>query len=120
MIAEIKCLMTKSLNLCGLMVVLLIIILLAAHRQAQANSDNLGGDIDDEIDSYQQGNADGRSAGLVDYPYRNIDCPVGHSSEYCLGWTGVYETGFNAKKTIDESARQSDNSDDNYNDDDDE
>ena len=132
MIAEIKSLMTKRLDLCGLMVmtkrldlcglmvVLLIIILLAAHQQAQANSDNLGGDIDDEIDSYQQGNADGRSAGLVDYPYRNIDCPVGHSTEYCLGWSGGYETGFNAKKTIDESTRQSDNSDDNCNVDDDE
>ena len=45
MIAEIKSLMTKRLDLCGLMVVLLIIILLAAHQQAQANSDNLGGDI---------------------------------------------------------------------------
>jgi hypothetical protein len=121
MIAEIKSLMNKRLDLCGLMVVFLIIILLAAHQQAQANSGNLGGDIDDEIDSYQQGNADGRSAGLVDYPYRNIDCPVvGHSTAYCLGWSGGYETGFNAKKTIDESARQSDSSDDNDNDDDDE
>ena len=37
MIAEIKSLMTERLDLCGLMVVLLIIILLAAHQQAQAN-----------------------------------------------------------------------------------
>jgi len=110
MIAEIK-----RLDLCGLTLVLLILIF-AAHQQAQANSDNLGGDTDNAIDSYQQGNADGKSAGLVDYPYRNNDCPVGHSTAYCLGWTGGYETGFNAQKTVDESDRQSD--DDNDDDDD--
>ena len=43
--------------------------------------------------------------------YRNSDCPSGHSSSYCLGWDGGYATGFNAQETIDESVRQSSNSD---------
>src|ERR687891_666153 len=103
MIAEIN-----RLHLCRLTIVSLILIF-AAHQQTQANSDEHGGDTDNEIDSYQQGNADGISAGLVDYPYRNSDCPVGHSTAYCLGWSSGYETGFNAQKTIDESNGQNDN-----------
>jgi hypothetical protein len=86
-----------------------LILIFAVHQYAQANSDDHVGDIDNKIDGYQQGNADGISAGLVDYPYRNSDCPVGHSTAYCLGWTGGYETGFNAQKTDDESNRQNDN-----------
>jgi len=102
----------------GFMVVAQFAVLAAQQQQVQAGSSSgdLGRDIDNEIDSYQQGNADGKSAGLVDYPYRNSDCPVGHSTAYCLGWTGGYETGFNAQKTVDESDRQSD--DDNGDDDD--
>ena len=38
-----------------------------------SDSDKLGGDTDNSIDSYQQGNSDGKSAGLDDYPYRNND-----------------------------------------------
>jgi hypothetical protein len=55
----------------------------------------------------------GRSAGIVDYPYRNSDCPIRHSMAYCLGWSGGYTTRFNAQKTIDESDRQSGNRDNN-------
>ena len=66
----------------------------------------------------QQGHADGESAGIADYPYRNSDCPVGHSTAYCLGWSGRYETGFNAQKTVDESDRQGDKSADSNDDDD--
>jgi hypothetical protein len=78
----------------------------------------LGDDIDNSIDSYQQGSDDGRSAGIVDYPYRNSDCPIRHSMAYCLGWSGGYTTRFNAQKTIDESDRQSGNRDNNDSDDD--
>jgi hypothetical protein len=103
MVAEIN-----RLHLCRLTIVSLILVF-PAHQQAQANSDDHAGDTDNEIDSYQQGNSDGESAGLVDYPYRNSDCPVGHSTAYCLGWSSGYETGFNAQKTIDESNGQNDN-----------
>ena len=91
-------------------IIISLILIFAVHQQAQANSDNHSKDTDNKIeDSYQRGNADGESAGLVDYPYRNSDCPVGHSTAYCLGWTGGYETGFNSQKTDDESNRLNDN-----------
>ena len=117
MIAEIKSLTNRRLDLGGLTVVSLIIIF-AAHQQAQANSDDLGDDIDNSIDSYQQGSDERRSAGIVDYPYRNSDCPIRHSMAYCLGWSGGYTTRFNAQKTIDESDRQNGNRDNNDSDDD--
>ena len=92
------------------LIIIPLLLIFAVHQQAQANSDNYVGDIDNKIeDSYQRGNADGESAGLVDYPYKNSDYPVGHSTAYCLGWTGGYETGFNAQKTDDESNRLNDN-----------
>ena len=69
------------------------------------------------IDSYQQGSADGRAAGIADYPNNDNDCPSGHSTAYCAGWSGGYRTGFNAQRTLDESGRHSGNGD---NDDDDE
>ena len=69
------------------------------------------------IDSYQQGSADGRAAGIADYPNNDNDCPSGHSTAYCAGWSGGYRTGFNAQRTLDESGRHSGNDD---NDDDDE
>ena len=98
----------KRLGVYEFMIVLLILIFVANH-QAQANSDNVDGGVTvNKIDSYQQGNAEGISAGLVDYPYRNSDCPVKHSTAYCLGWAGGYETGFNAQKSDDESNRQND------------
>ena len=68
------------------------------------------------IDSYQQGSADGRAAGIADYPNNDNDCPSGHSTAYCAGWSGEYRTGFNAQRTLDESGRHSGNGD---NDDDD-
>lgn len=96
------------LHMTRLIIIIPLILIFAVHQQAQANSDNHVRDTDNKIDSYQRGNADGESAGLVDYPYRNSDCPVGHSTAYCLGWTGGYETGFNARKTDDEFNRQND------------
>lgn len=91
-------------------IIISLVLIFAVHQRAQANSDNHSEDTDNKIeDSYQRGNADGESAGLVDYPYRNSDCPVGHSTAYCLGWTGGYETGFNSQKTDDESNRLNDN-----------
>jgi hypothetical protein len=98
----------------GLMVTLFM--LLAQQQQpvqAGSSSGDLGRDIDEGIDGYQQGNTDGRAAGTADYPYRNSDCPSGYSSAYCLGWDGGYATGFNAQKTIDESGRRSGNGDSN-------
>ena len=102
----------------GLMVTLIIMLLAQQQKPVQvgSSSGDLGSDIDEGIDGYQQGNSDGRAAGIADYPFRNSDCPVGHSAAYCLGWDGGYATGFNAQKTIDESDRQSSNGD---NDDDD-
>ena len=91
-------------------IIISLMLIFVGHQQAQANSDNHSEDTDNKTeDSYQRGNADGESARLVDYPYKNSDCPVVHSSAYCLGWIGGYETGFNAQKTDDESNRLNDN-----------
>jgi hypothetical protein len=89
------------------------------QQQVQASSffGDLGRDLDEGIDSYQQGSADGRAAGIADYPNNDNDCPSGHSTAYCAGWSGGYRTGFNAQRTLDESGRHSGNGD---NDDDDE
>ena len=65
------------------------------------------------IDSYQQGSADKRAAGIADYPNNDNDCPSGHSTAYCAGWSGGYRTGFNAQRTLDESGRHSGNGDNN-------
>jgi len=88
--------MTQNLGLklrsyfAGFMVVALFAVLAAQQQQVQAGSSSgdLGRDIAEDIDSYQQGNADGRVTGIADYPYRNSDCPSGHSTAYCLGWDG--------------------------------
>jgi hypothetical protein len=42
----------------------------------------------------------GRSAGIVDYPYRNSDCPIRHSMAYCLGWSGGYTTRLMHKRQL--------------------
>ena len=95
-----------------------LVIIFAVNQQAHASSDNLDSGMDNGIEGFQQGNSEGLSAGIADYPYRNSDCPVGRSTTYCLGWSGGYEIGFNAQKAIDESDKQIDKSENGEDDDD--
>jgi hypothetical protein len=101
--------------------IILPIILLAQLQQVNGVSffADLGRDVDDRTDTYQQGGEDGRAAGIADYPYKNSDCPTGQSTSYCLGWDGGYTIGFNEQKIMDESGRQNGNSDNNDDDNDD-
>lgn len=103
------------------LMVTLSVILSAQLQQVNGGSsfDDLGRDVDDRTDTYQQGSEDGRAAGIANYPYKNSDCPTGHSTVCCLGWDGGYTTGFNEQKAIDESGRQNSNGDNDDDNDDD-
>ena|SRR5262245_22877654 len=99
----------------GYLMIILSVILSAQLQQVNGGSsiDDLERNVDDRMDTYQDGSEDGRTAGITDYPYKNSDFPTGHSTAYCLGWDGGYAIGFNEQKVIDESERQNGNSDNN-------
>ena len=102
------------------LMIMLSIILSAQLQQVNGGSsfDDIGRDVDDRTDTSQRGSEEGRAAGIADYPYKNSDCPTGHSTAYCLGWDGGYTIGFNEQKAIDESGRQNGNNDNNDDDND--
>ena len=112
----------KALKTRIISVIFLVVIITPQQIQASSFFSDLGIDLDEGIDRYQQ-----RAAGISDYLNSNNDCPSGYSIAYCGGWGGVYIIGFNARKTIDESGGQSgddynnnDDDDDEFGDDDDE
>jgi hypothetical protein len=110
---------SKSSILFGLSVFVLVVILTPNKIQASSFFSDLDRDLDEGIDIYQQGSTYSRAAGISDYLNSNNECPSGHSIAYCGSWGGVFVTGFNARKTIDESGGQSGDGDNNSDEDND-